>query len=307
MVKSQRLVNRPKGPPPIISHTMIAADDVRAWIESGEKLAVMDALITPEIAKVMMEYNVSGETNRRISKSYLGAMSRALMAGTWENTGEALIFSDEKLLNDGQHRLLAIIETGIAATMDLRFGVPRHAFAATNSGHKRQPGEALGLLGISDHANVAAATRLVLAYHEGMPDAYYKVYSNLEIVAAVERWPDIVHAVHLTQSVKSPLRTTSINALSFFALETANETMYKGFFEIVNTGGGRTDNPPHVLREYLMHSRMTHSARDRMQRITEFACCIQAWNAWRGSVKKMSRLSWRSDSNFPTVDGLKLK
>ncbi len=51
-----------------------------------------------------------------------------LREGRWLNTGEPIIVSREGILNDGQHRLLAIKETNMSAELDIRFGVPRVAF-----------------------------------------------------------------------------------------------------------------------------------------------------------------------------------
>lgn len=283
----------------------LALDDatIRSWIESGEKRAIPDVLVTPAVARVMLEYNHPGESNRRLSKAYTSSAARAMLAGVWENTGEPVIFSDAKLLNDGQHRLTAIVESNVPAVMDLRFGVARHAFPSTNSGRKRGAGDALYLLGAGNHYALAAAARMLLWYERGLPDAIYVQYSNSEVVDFVERHPDLQHAVALTAGTMVKLRAAITNALSYIALETGDEATYRGFFEVLKVGGGDPNSPPHLLREYLLKNSV---GRNNHNRVRGFAVAILAWNAWLGGKTRMDRLVWRSDMPFPTVPGLKL-
>jgi hypothetical protein len=60
-----------------------------------------------------------------------------LRAGQWINAGEPVIISDTGCLNDGQHRLTAIMRNGIPAVMDLLMGIARDAFTATGTGARR--------------------------------------------------------------------------------------------------------------------------------------------------------------------------
>jgi hypothetical protein len=276
---------------------------IRQWIESGEKRAVLDVLVTPAIARVMLEYNHPGESNRRLSKVYTSSAARAMIAGAWENTGEPVIFSDAKLLNDGQHRLTAIVESNVPAVMDLRFGVGRQAFGSTNSGRKRGAGDALYLLGAGNHYALAAAARMLLWYEGGLPDSMYIRHSNSEVVDFVERHPDLQHAVALTAGMRINLRAAITNALSYIALQTGDKATYKGFFEVVKVGGGDPNSPPHLLREYLIKN---STGRNDPNRVRGFAVAILAWNAWLSGKTRMERLTWRADMPFPIVPGLKL-
>lgn len=279
--------------------------ELRRWIEEGAALSVLDAIVTPELAEIMLEYNATGVTNRPIMQRHVAITADAIKAEHWENTGEPIIFSSEKIMNDGQHRCSGIILAGTPAICDLRFGVARRAFINTNSGRGRTAGDALNLMGIENYRATAAAARMVLCYEAGLPESAWRIYTTHEITAAVERWPDLQHAVNLTGGLKAPLRNSVTNTLSFFALMTSEgETQYSGFFEVLKHGGGDPEAAPHMLREYM---RGTQTSLTRSQRVQTLALGIIAWNHWRQRRKPGRRLTWRSNQSFPVVNGLVLK
>ena len=91
-------------------------------------------VIDPTAAHRLLETNTA---NRRVSLRRVSQLADQMRAGGFENTGEPIIISDEGILNNGQHRLLAVIESGASVEMDLRFGIPRRAFVKTDTGAAR--------------------------------------------------------------------------------------------------------------------------------------------------------------------------
>src|SRR5262245_47463552 len=76
-------------------------------------------LVTPEMA---MEW-VTGKThNRGIHQHHVRKFERLLQAGDFKLTPQGIIISTDGRLIDGQHRLLAIINTGIAVNMVVTYG-----------------------------------------------------------------------------------------------------------------------------------------------------------------------------------------
>lgn len=278
---------------------------IRAWAESGEPRAVIDVLVTPEIAKVLLEFNRPGETNRNLSTHYLNWTVEALRNGLWNNTGEPIIMSDAGLLNDGQHRLNAIVESGLSAIMDLRFGISRSASANTNSGRKRSGSDALKIAGHEGTARAAAVARNVLCYVAGLPESADMRVSNGEVVAAVERWPDIATSAAMGTMLKRGLGNAATFTLAFFAGRTANAVSVQEFFAILRTGEGAASNPPHVLREWFIQNKTSQGSGFGVVRMIGFANSIIAWNAWRRG-QEIRRLGWRPDRPFPVCHELEL-
>lgn len=283
----------------------ITVRDVKNWAESGEPRSVIDVLVTPEIARQLLRYNTAGETNRTLSRSYVDAAIKAIQGSEWENTGEPIIMSDEGLLNDGQHRLEALRESGLSCVMDLRFGIKRRAFASTNSGRKRSGGDALTIAHVKEPIAVSAAARMAICYEIGLPTPIKNRVENMAIVRAVERWPDLPAACGMTSTLRKPLRNAATNTLAFFAMRTANEASVREFFDILRYGEGKADNPPHLLRDFMMLSPVG-TGHDTTARVRTFAACILAWNAWRKPSKGKVNLYWKESQRFPVVEDLKL-
>lgn len=89
-------------------------------------------LVTPEIAKEILDTH--NEKNRRINKNYVEQFKHALVNGYFKEVN-AITINKSGTLQDGQHRLRAIVETGIPAYMTIIFGQDDEDFDLTNTGH----------------------------------------------------------------------------------------------------------------------------------------------------------------------------
>jgi len=280
---------------------------IRAWIATGEPRAVINVPITPEIAKFLLTLNRPGETNRRINDSYVRMAMDRMKNSEWENTGEPIIISDEAILNDGQHRLKAILELGMTVLMDLRFGIRRKAFANTNSGRRRSGADALTIADIPNANNIAAMARMALCYERGLPGSLHQRIDNGSIVAGALRWPDMQQAHAVTQGIGKPFRNSATNTLAFFALRTADDEVVEDFFHVLRYGEGSKDHPAHQLREFLRVLSISQG-NDFTKRGRVFAACLIAWNAHRKASPHGGKINlyWREGNAYPVCKDLVL-
>jgi len=91
-------------------------------------------LFDRSFAEAVLRYN-SG--NRRVNRRKLEVLAEQMRSGAFENTSEPIIISAEGILNNGQHRLLAVVEADVVVDMDVRFGIPRRVFTKTDTGAPR--------------------------------------------------------------------------------------------------------------------------------------------------------------------------
>lgn len=117
--------------------------------------------ITPEIAKAMLMGNID---NRSVKTNLIDQYAGDMKAGRWQMTGQPIIFSDDGLLNDGQHRLLALIKSEATVTMMVTRGVPRESRSAIDIGKSRGAGDVLQMFHIPNGNNIAALAASVIAY-----------------------------------------------------------------------------------------------------------------------------------------------
>lgn len=77
--------------------------------------------ITPEQAGVWLERNTK---NRKINRATVNRYAATIKAGRWELNAQGIAFFEDGSLADGQHRLAAIVQSGVPTMMMVTFDVP---------------------------------------------------------------------------------------------------------------------------------------------------------------------------------------
>ena len=97
---------------------------------------IIEMVITPEQAKKWLEQN--NNRNRKLSMSVVAAYARDMQAGQWLDTHQNIIaFYEDGNLADGQHRLSAVVASGIPVKMRVAFGLDNGATFGIDSHRKR--------------------------------------------------------------------------------------------------------------------------------------------------------------------------
>ena len=129
------------------------------------------ATITPDLASAFLERN---SDNRPLNSRRVSMYAADMAEGRWALNGEPIIFSSDGMLNDGQHRVAAIIAAGVPVQSMVAFGILRETRLTTNQGKAKGAGDYLGMGGVKNGNIVAGAARIVCAYEA----------SNFESVSA---------------------------------------------------------------------------------------------------------------------------
>ena len=108
--------------------------------------------ITPELAATFLELN---DGNRKINNSQLSMLSRAMTSGEWRLTHQGVAFYDDGSLADGQHRLSAVVHSGVSCEMLVCYGVTRDpsSVMAIDSGKLRSVVDSMKISGLKIKAN----------------------------------------------------------------------------------------------------------------------------------------------------------
>lgn len=99
-------------------------------------------LVTPEVASRLLENN---EGNRRIRPSVVTKYAAAMLHGNWKVTPEPIVISNTGRLMNGQHRLHAVIKSGVSISLFVVRGVDVVLFEALDRGATRSAADALGI------------------------------------------------------------------------------------------------------------------------------------------------------------------
>jgi len=98
--------------------------------------------ITPQMAAAFLSNNGG---NRKIRKGAVAKYAAIIGDGNWRRTPEAVIFDKDGVLMNGQHRMSAIVKSGVSVDMLVITNVERDAFPALDRGVSRTTADATGL------------------------------------------------------------------------------------------------------------------------------------------------------------------
>lgn len=273
---------------------------------SGTKTLMFDA----EFAQALLALNTG---NRRVSRRKVDQLASQMQSGAYRNTGEPIIVAREGVLNNGQHRLLAVIASGAIVDMDVRFGIPRAAYTLTDTGKPRSAGDVLMIGGLAEGGRISSALRLLILYERGLPEAVRDFVSNDEIHVALARWPDIVELAERVRqhAFPKPVKSTPLLATAFLASRSPGRAKLDVWLATLATGlDARRDDPAYVLREKLLRG-IEAPIGTREGQLERFALMNKSWNLYAaGSTIAARDLRWRAQGRnpepFPLAEGAQL-
>jgi hypothetical protein len=290
---------------------LCGSDDQRAMMAAVYcDVTVSITHISPETAKEWLEFNTK---NRRLDKRNVLHLRDAITQGEWYMNGEAIIFSDDGRLLNGQHRLWAIVMAGIGADVLVVRGVNQESFRTLDSGRVRRSGEVLAMDGEKNGNKIAAAVQALLAFVDAGGKLYGGSCGNGRKATPsacqriLERHPGIRDSVREVN--RNSLYCSQHAALLHFLFCRVNKSVAADFADVLAGGHPDLGRPFVVFRESLVRSAVCSE-----NRLSYAAKAIKAFNAEvSGDRPKMFKfLSAQVDGNgnkksgedFPTVTGL---
>jgi len=96
--------------------------------------------VTPDIAREWLKKN---HHNRPIVKASVERYARDMTAGEWKVTHQGIAFAPDGSLLDGQHRLMAIVASGVSVVTNVSQGVSEDVFIAMDGGRSRKMADRL--------------------------------------------------------------------------------------------------------------------------------------------------------------------
>lgn len=127
------------------------------------------AIITPEIAAALLERNTDNRPMRRRT------VENYKRAKKWYLTHQGMAMDTRGVLQDGQHRLQACVETKRPIVVAFFVGMPVENFKAIDEGQNRTGADLFGKDGEIDVNLLSTTVRLVAASREPFPRAFLKL------------------------------------------------------------------------------------------------------------------------------------
>lgn len=260
--------------------------------------------ITPAMAAKYLEANTH---NRRLNKNavaqYVGAMKR----GEWKLNGDAIKFDINGVLQDGQTRLTAIIESGETIPMFVIRGLEPEAQATMDTGRKRTLGDILKLRGEANTPRLAGALNVLYNY-ENVGTMYTGSVkppaTPQQLIDFLDKYPDVRTALKPPYaSIIDHFLTPSTASALYYLFRSVDTEDAREFYRLLASGDGLGEGDP----IFALRKRLEAEARKSQGRIlphVRAAFTIKAFNAWRAGAT-MHALKWTGggarQEGFPRV------
>lgn len=259
-------------------------------------------LITPALAALYLEKN---KINRTIRPDAVAAYARDMKSGEWVTSGESIQIDWFDRVIDGQHRLEAIIQSGVTIELLVVRGLDPKAQQRIDSGIVRAYADQLKMANVAEPFSVASTLRRIHMYVHNAErvDFTSGKVTQAELEKAFAEYPGIVDTVvelkAVCRRVKVPL---SLYAFTYWLLEQHNPEKAREFFDLLGKGANLDeDNPVLVLRDRIGRERDLYSQREFQVRV--FWLMVLAWNHWMAGrkVRRLQLSSKISAEAFPGV------
>jgi hypothetical protein len=167
--------------------------------------------------------------------------------GDWKLNGESIVFDDNGNVIDGQHRLTAIVESGVTIKSVVVRGVDRSTFTSIDSGVRRDGGDILAVSGYTYSKPLAAALNVIEMYNRygGFHNTGSYSSSNMvrskktdhvELAKKYEGCIPSVAYVHNKSPKVRPFRPAAFTAAIHYIFGLESPQARDRFFESIETG-----------------------------------------------------------------------
>lgn len=268
-------------------------------------------IISPEMARDILDFSEkSGSRNRRLSPAVVKRYANDMKRGNWKTTGAAISLTSEGILIDGQHRLNAIVVSGVPVEMVVARGVQKDAFNVMDQGKRRDLADLLYIDGFRQYTSyIGAAAKQIHYYvtHGGFIANYIHAYiSYNEVRIVVEHHQDeMIDAAReylgASKGGRSLLPPSVFIAL-WVLFGSVDPRRNAVFMNTIMTGVNLSEDDPRlVLRRYLIDIKNSKGVKTRDMAFLA-AYVIAAWNKFI-SGQTCQHLRLPQKNKFPAISG----
>lgn len=270
-------------------------------VDKGRKEPYVEiTTVTPQIAKRLLEAN---DGNRPLSEALISQIAADIEHGYWVLNGETIIVSKDGQLNDGQHRLEAVMRTERPVQTAIMWGVPREARLTVDMGKQRTAGNFLAMTGVTHSNHAAAVARLLINFNAGRFSSGASKGGYVAITKAEIR----NYYGHNRKAISAALADTANHkfaklvgvtpmAAAHVVLHRANQIEALVFFSRLLDGANLKPGDPILF----LRDRLFASKKDRLRAFEKLELILRHWNSWRRG-KKLSKAVQREGS-YPKVE-----
>lgn len=248
-------------------------------------ITVSYELVTPEYARALLKGNTH---NRKSNEKQIKKLAALHATEHWVQTGDPIRLTHDGIVVDGQHRLLAIVKSGVPQFYFIMRGVQLIAQEVIDTGSRRTLSAMLNTRKEKNVAELAAVIKAIYAW-EVLGFRSAEGYESIPINVLLKYFDE--NAEHIRGvTAQSKRLAAKISggiagvALAIHALEKIDIEDSSHFWERLMSDFGHTEGDPiSTLRNSLLKDRELAVGRQASCRgqTWRLAVIIKAWNAYR--------------------------
>lgn len=252
--------------------------------------------VTPDAARRWL-YRNNG--NRVLRKEVVAKLARDLKAGRFVENGDAIRVSVEGDLADGQHRLHAVVESGVSVWMLVVSNLPAAARDTVDDGVKRTMADRFTFHGEASPKTLAAVVRRAILWHSNHVYNSGRVQaSTAESFQFLADHPEIRDAAAAADhyAKRTKLRASMVG-LCWWLFDALDHDQCEAFFERLADGAQLNKGDAILtLRDRLAELAAAPGSSSEAHLL---AYVIKAWNYYRAD-KPLQSLRFAENEKFPT-------
>ena len=279
------------------------------------KIYTKNVFITPEYAEKLLKKNVS---NRPLNKKTIEWYAYQMERGQWTVSGQTISISDRDELLDGQHRLQAIVKSGVSLWFTIAYNVPSESFINYDNLRSRSAKDALSIEKIPNALNMST---MIYAYNSLLMGQLaslgfgYKIsgnnsrsglgksklkFTNKEVLELYhsnsDLWQEVYKNAASFYKSKPIFKISQLGSIMYYLI---NDKMHDKakvfeFFRQLHTNENVTNKTIFYLREKLIDDAMSQY---KMIPRMKYVFLVKTWNAYV-TGKEFKVFKYSEDDNF---------
>lgn len=224
-----------------------------------------------------------------------------MKSGNWkENTFEFIKIHPDGSVADGQHRLFAVIKSGVSVVFDIVYNVPKDVFVVLDTGKHRNGSDVFKISGVKNDNMLPSIIQIYVAMNSGHAERGSTELTNDQLLEeynkSPEFWQEIAHRAAAWYVAFAKILNPSLIGGLYAHLCFIDHVKATEFFNQACTGAAITNNTVLILRNRLIEDK---TALRKMGRANKVALIIKAWNAMRKGIE-LKQLKFTPDKEeFP--------
>ena len=216
-------------------------------------ITVQLVYFSPEVAQSFL-VNRMVEKQRTLKNSHLESLIDDARRGRFKLNGQTIILDSAGKLMDGQHRLEAVLRSGVGFWSVVVRGINPDYFCTIDSVAKRSAGDTLKSLGHTNTTSLGAAVTLLWRY-EGGHLHQNQVISQAMVEEVIQRHPELSASINSTQRLRKISPSRAVPGFCHYVFSRINPQLADSFFEKLLTGENLAKGDPALaLRDKIRDS-----------------------------------------------------